>query len=159
MNKVPILMNIKTQLSAELENATHAAEQARLAATDDQSVAETQYDTLAIEASFLAHGQSQRAEQLIQAIAIIEKLMLQNECHRYIKAGSLVVLSNEQHKTQYFFIAPVGGGMTCVEGGNTIKVITPSSPLGEAMLGKEIDDDVQLKLGHKDMEYVIDELY
>ena len=68
IEKQSLINTIIEQLEAELENALQSAETARLAAIDDQSVAETQYDTLGLEASYLAHGQSERAANLITQI-------------------------------------------------------------------------------------------
>ena len=45
MNKEKLITNIISHLENALSIAKHAANEAHLAATDDQSVAETQYDT------------------------------------------------------------------------------------------------------------------
>lgn len=42
----------------------------------------------------------------------------------------------------YYYVAPSGGGLiTCVEG-KAVQVLTPQSPLGEAILGKKRGDKV-----------------
>ena len=64
MDKEKIIQDILNYLRQELSIIQEAANNAHLAATDDQSVAETQYDTLAIEASYLAEGQSRRVDEL-----------------------------------------------------------------------------------------------
>ncbi|QOL26073.1 GreA/GreB family elongation factor [Thalassotalea sp. LPB0316] len=158
MEKTPLLMQIIEQLEAELANAKQAAEQARLAAIDDQSVAETQYDTLAIEAGFLAHGQSQRVEQLSQSITLINELIKQNSLHQHVAIGSLVVLIDEQETLHYFFIAPVGGGINCQHQGKVITVITPQAPLGRLLMGKSRDDEVVLQTSTT-KSYIIEEIY
>ena len=64
-HKLQIIDLILDDLRQAYQGAMHAADQAHSAATDDQSVAETQYDTLAIEAAYLAHGQSQRHDLIV----------------------------------------------------------------------------------------------
>jgi len=66
--KAEVISKILTYLQNELASLSTAAKNAHLAAIDDQSVAETQYDTLAIEASYLAEGQSRRVEALKKSI-------------------------------------------------------------------------------------------
>ncbi len=55
---------IEGHLKSKIAEAEEAAMNAHHAAIDDQSVAETQYDTLAIEAGYLAEGQSRRIQML-----------------------------------------------------------------------------------------------
>lgn len=62
MNKQMLLDDIQEKLKLTLQAATEAAMRAYNTATDDENVAENQYDTLALEASYLAHGQAQRVE-------------------------------------------------------------------------------------------------
>ena len=132
-------------LQLALENALAAAEQARLAATDDQSVAETQYDTLSIEAGFLAHGHSQRAHELKLAINTMEKLKQVNRQSEIVEMGSLVTLVDAQDDSiKYYLIAPFGGGNTIEENNEQVIVITPKAPLSEILIGKSVDDEVLL---------------
>ncbi|WP_305844875.1 hypothetical protein [Photobacterium leiognathi] len=63
MNKQMLLDDIQEKLTLTLQAATEAAMRAYNTATDDENVAENQYDTLALEASYLAHGQAQRVEE------------------------------------------------------------------------------------------------
>jgi len=67
--------------------------------------------------------------------------------------GSLVQLEQDIAKQRWFFIAPAAGGYRCqiVERDilANITVITPKSPMGEALLGKERDDEVKLLIGTK----------
>ncbi|GLX87145.1 hypothetical protein tloyanaT_33980 [Thalassotalea loyana] len=156
MNKVPIIRQILKNLDTELANAKEAAEQARLAATDEQSVAETQYDTLAIEAGFLAHGQSQRADELIIAIESMEKLAKQDIKTDAISLGNIVTLLDENNTTHHFYMAPVAGGMTLKLEGLVVTVITPKAPLGQLLLSKHRDDEVVLTVANTTKEYIVE---
>ena len=76
INKKAIVALIVSELESELEHAVNSANDAHAAAVDDESVAETQYDTLAIEAGYLAEGQSRRVQELHAAIHSYQSLLL-----------------------------------------------------------------------------------
>jgi transcription elongation GreA/GreB family factor len=148
MNKKQILSDIFSHLEQELSATITAANNAHLAATDDQSVAETQYDTLAIEASYLAEGQSRRVTQIQQAKQALTQLVLRDfDESMSISLGALVQLAQDSDENHWFFIAPAAGGFRGQLDGNNYTVITPTSPMAKALLGKFIDDEVELMVG------------
>jgi len=148
MNKKQILSDILAQLAQELSATITAANNAHLAAIDDQSVAETQYDTLAIEASYLAEGQSRRVAEIQHAKQEISQLVLRdfNE-GAAISLGALVQLECDSSDNHWFFIAPAAGGFRGRLDGENYTVITPTSPMAEALMGKYIDDEIELMVG------------
>jgi transcription elongation GreA/GreB family factor len=148
MNKNIIISDILAHLDLELIAIKTAANNAHLAATDDQSVAETQYDTLAIEASYLAEGQSRRVDDIQNAKHAIEQLVVREFQEKMpISLSALVQLSLENNDKQWFFIAPAAGGFRGILNGQAYTVITPSSPMAKALIGKYIDDEIELMIG------------
>jgi len=148
MNKKQILSDILSHLEQELSATIIAANNAHLAATDDQSVAETQYDTLAIEASYLAEGQSRRVAEIQHAKQEIAQLTLRDfHNDTPVSLGALVQLSQDNDKNHWFFIAPAAGGFRGIFDGKSYTVITPTSPMAKALVGKYIDDEVELMIG------------
>ena len=150
-----IIEQVTAQLQQELSLALMAANNAHKAATDDQSVAETQYDTLAIEQSYLAEGQSRRVDEIKYAIQRLHSFPLEAlETKLKVAVGAVVQLEKDIDKQQWFFLAPVAGGYRCkltLESNNilNIVVITPESPLGNALVGKELDDEVNMHIAEK----------
>ena len=69
----PIIAAILHQLQQDLAVAAAASQQAHDSATHTENVPENQYDTLALEAAYLAHGQSQRIEALQHSISIYKE--------------------------------------------------------------------------------------
>ena len=131
-----------------------AANNAHKAATDKQSVAETQYDTLAIEQSYLAEGQSRRVDEIHYAIHRLQNISVAAlQPKQQINIGSVVQLEKGIAQQQWFFLAPVAGGYRCnfVVQDSTINVviITPEAPLGAAMMGKVLDDEINIKIAQK----------
>ena len=150
-----IIEQVTAQLQQELSLALMAANNAHKAATDDQSVAETQYDTLAIEQSYLAEGQSRRVDEIKYAIQRLHSFPLEAlETKLKVAVGAVVQLEKDIDKQQWFFLAPVAGGYRCkltLANNNilNIVVITPESPLGNALVGKELDDEVNMQIAEK----------
>ena len=147
-NKKQLVDLVVTALSKELQQAIDAANEAHAAAVDDHSVAETQYDTLAIEASYLAEGQSKRVIEFQHAIDAYKRLdIVEFNNDSYIALGALVQLSADIDTNHWFFIGPAAGGFRCQLDQINITVITPKSPMGMACLGKQQDDDIEIMLG------------
>lgn len=148
--KEQIVSELLKHLNQDLATLLNAANNAHLAAIDDQSVAETQYDTLAIEASYLAEGQSRRVQELKAAITAIQALKI-TESEQVI-VGSLVQLFSDVQQNHWFFIALAGAGFRCEIEQHKITIITPHSPLGQALMGKHCDDELILQLGNNHRE-------
>jgi len=147
MNKsllIPIIINY---LQKELTNCELAAANAHLAATDDQSIAETQYDTLAIESAYLAEGQSKRIIEFKAAILAFQQLSLDKVANNIVALGSVVQLNEDVKCNHRFFIAPAAAGYRFSIDDENFTVITPNSPMGVALLGKQVDDEIELSIG------------
>ncbi len=146
MNKAQLLQIIQQQLQQDLLIAQAAMQDAVSAATDKENIPENQYDTLALEASYLAHGQSRRVAECEAKLASYQKLSRHISMCQKVESGAYVVLrdANEQQKT--FFIAPDGAGMKVDWHGDCVVVISLLSPLGRALQGKELGDECSLEL-------------
>jgi hypothetical protein len=68
--------------------------------------------------------------------------------------SSLVTLRHGSTEAWYF-IAPQGGGLVMRVEGQPVQVITPNSPLGEALLGKRAGDRVRVQTRGGEREYVV----
>ena len=153
MNKALLIFNILQYLEQELAHCKLAANNAHLAAIDDQSVAETQYDTLAIESAYLAEGQSRRIAEFESAIDDFQQLAVQRvitkkETLKTVVLGSAVQLADDLKCGNWFFIAPAAAGYRLSIDEKNFTVITPKSPMGHALLNKEVDDEIEVVLGN-----------
>jgi len=146
--KQKLIDEIIAYLHTELLLAMEAANNAHSAAVDDQSVAETQYDTLAIEASYLAEGQSKRVLEYQQALNAYQVLALPTlNQNSVITLGTLIQLAKDSACQHWFFIGPYAGGFRSTITNQQITVITPQSPMAKALLGKQQGDDIEIILG------------
>ncbi|WP_448567141.1 hypothetical protein [Thalassotalea ganghwensis] len=156
MDKQALVNQLIKHLEEELAVAIQAANDARAASTDEQSVAETQYDTLAIEAGYLAEGQAKRAQQLkidIEAIKSLPTRALSED--EAITLGALVQLHNDANNYLWYLIAPAGAGYSTMLGDDQITFITPKSPLGQQLVDAYLGDEVQLVAGHQQLSFEI----
>lgn len=132
-DKAIFVATLRAQLSAELEAVERVAAMARDEVSSDQTKQEGQYDTRATEASYLARGQAWRIEELRRIVGWFGHFDPSATYDR-VAIGALVAVETE--RTELLFLAPVGGARVEVEGA-VVRVISPSSPLGQALMGLE----------------------
>ncbi len=153
MDKERLIKKIIGQLVEELEAYFRAAHVAHAESTHEQSKAENKYDTRALEASYLAHGQARQAAELEAAIAAFENMEARSfGVNDPIGIGALVELEDAGQRT-FYFIAANAGGMELQHEKKEVLVITPKSPLGQQLQGKKEGDLVQLSLGRASTKY------
>lgn len=170
LNKQQLLNTLLEEIEKSLSIATRAANDAKDLATHEQSKPETQYDTVGLEASYLAHGQSQRVAELKLALLQWKKLtgVIINSDNP-IEFGSLIQLKNDNDDSSssktnvnndgsWFLLGPAMGGLKLKQNGHLITVITDSSPLGKLVIGKYLDDEITLTLLGKKIDYEIVEI-
>ncbi|WP_286233782.1 GreA/GreB family elongation factor [Thalassotalea sediminis] len=148
--KMTVKQALLDNLKLILNDVKQAAEKAHLAAIDEQSVAETQYDTLAIEAAYLAEGYSRRINELSQAITLVSHLSVEQT--ETIQLGALVKLAGQSVD---YFIAPAGAGITFTIESINIAVLSPQSPIGKAMLSHEAGDVITVTINQKEVVYEV----
>lgn len=160
MNKNKLITKVMEHLTSQLLEAQTAAENAHKAATDEQSVAETQYDTLAIESAYLAEGQSRRILEFKLAIQAYENLVLQSFTDEdAIALSAMVQLAADKLQKHWFFIGPKNGGFRIDIDDEVVTIITPLSPMGKALVGKYVEDEITLQRGKNKMKDSVIRIY
>ena len=155
INKQQLLSELIQQLNHKLIETENAANQAHKGAIDDQSIAETQYDTLAIESSYLAEGHSKRVLELKSDISLINTLKSQtSNDSAEVGLGSIVVLESES-SSRLFLMSPAAGGTLVMQNNQSITVITPKLPLGQKLWQKSVDDECEITESGNPIEYWI----
>lgn len=139
---------ILDRLQADLALARRAALSAHEAATHEENIAENRYDTLGLEASYLAAGQARRVEEIRQALGAWENLRLRPfDARQGIRLGSLVWLADERGGEQCLFLGPDGAGLKVGLDGQEVRVISPRAPLGQRLIGCGPGAQVELRIG------------
>ncbi|MFJ4066575.1 transcription elongation factor GreAB [Pseudomonas sp. NPDC089996] len=145
MDKATLLARIVAALETDMEALRRAAQTAYEAATAEENIAENKYDTLGLEASYLATGQARRTAEIRQALLTYQQLLLRAyDPARGVQVSNLVTLEDEDGGRRLLFLGPEAAGLKIGEGDGLVTVITPRSPLGQQLAGKKIDDEVSL---------------
>ncbi len=145
MDKFLLQQHVLERLAEDLRQAEQAARTAHETATHEENVAENKYDTLGLEAAYLATGQARRADAIRQAIADWRQFRPRPyDASKGIQLGALVCLVDSHDKQQQLFLGPKGGSMTLVSGTQLVQVISTDAPLARAMLGKCEGDEVSI---------------
>jgi len=161
MDKTQLLQLIIAQLTHDLSVQFNAALAAHEASTHEENIPDNKYETLALEASYVAQGQANRAQEIRRALDTYKQLTLQQfDDSSAIGLTALVTLTGEGDTSRTFFIGPLEGGMKLTDSltGTEITVITPASPLGRDLIGRGVGDLVRLRVGTGDREFEIAEV-
>lgn len=146
MDKFLLQQQVLKQLAEDLQQAEQAVRAAHETATHEENVAENKYDTLGLEAAYLATGQARRAEAIRQAMVDWRRFRPRPyDAIKGIELGSLVCLIDADDKQQQLFLGPNGGSMQLVSGAQLVQVISSEAPLARAMLGKCEGDEVSMQ--------------
>jgi transcription elongation GreA/GreB family factor len=152
IDKAALRAELLQTLNDALETARAAHAAAVAGATDEEARPENDKDTRGLEQSYLARGQAQRVAELEAAVGEVGALVLRTFGERDRVALGALVTVEEDGREHRFFLAPHGGGTVLADGA---QVVTPLSPLGRALLGRRIDDEVEVQLPGKLRGFVI----
>lgn len=147
MDKFVLRQQVLERLADDLTQAEQAVLVAHEAATHEENIAENKYDTLGLEAAYLATGQARRAEAIRQAMVKWRHFHPSPyDASKGIQLGAVVCLVDSDDKRQQLFLGPDGGSMKLVSGAQFVQVISCEAPLGRAVLGKREGDEVSLQV-------------
>lgn len=147
---------LRTELVAQLAEALAIAQAAHAAAvegaTSDEARPENDKDTRGLEQSYLARGQALRVAELEAAVKDTSAMALRVFTARERVALGALVIADEAEAQHRFFLAPHGGGSVLA---GDVQVVTPSSPLGRALVGTREGDEIEVRLPGKLRSFVI----
>lgn len=154
-DKHKLVQSFISQLETELATLEASIKATREEATHEESKPENEYDTRALETGYLVKAQSKRildAKEMLSALKHMNLKVFSDEMP--IESSALIELQF-QNKLHWFLYLPTGGGATLEFEGTKIQVLTPTSPLGEALLGLKVGDDALVENGNDVKEYEI----
>jgi transcription elongation GreA/GreB family factor len=148
MDKYLLQQQVLERLAEDLLQVEEAARVAHETATHEENIAENKYDTLGLEAAYLATGQARRAEAIREAMAAWRQFRPRpHDAGKGIQLGALVCLVDAGNQQQQLFLGPGGGSMKLESGAQPVQVISSDAPLGRALLGKCEGDEVSIQVG------------
>ena len=156
MDKFLLQQQVLERLADDLLQAEQAAQAAHDTATHEENIAENKYDTLGLEAAYLATGQARRAEAIRQAMAHWRQFRPGSyDASKGIQLGALVVLVDADDKQHHLFLGPNGGSMKLHSGVQLVQVISSEAPLARAMLGKCEGDEVSIQIASSRQQFEV----
>lgn len=150
MDKRRLVETIQAHLAEELATLVQAAKAAYEAATHEESKAEDAHDTRGLEASYLAGAQAQRAAELQSQLLMWKHLPIREYGPEDVACPAALIELEFQggpgrSTRAFYFIAPQGGGLVTRVDGHPVQVITPNSPMGEALMGRKEGELVEVE--------------
>lgn len=155
MNKHKLVDAICEKLEADLVVLKDAARATYDAATNEESKPENEYDTRALEASYLAGAQAKRVGEIEELIFVFKNLEIKNFKNTDAILSTALVEVELENKKSFVFLMSKGGGITLNIDSFTVQIITPHAPLGEALLGLKVGDTAIVESAKKIFEYDI----
>ena len=153
VDKGALVRELLQAVEHDLEVMVAAHKEAAAGATHAESRAEDPKDMRSTEVSYLARGQAARVAELREAAATLRVFRPRSYApDAAIGLGAVVELEDDEGEGRRVFLAPAGAGADL---SGEILVITPQSPLGQALAGREIDDEVELTVKGSQRSYTV----
>ncbi len=150
LSKVEVLTCFLEHVSGEIVALTASARAAHQAATHEESKAEDRHDTFAIEASYLAAGQSVRVMELEKFRTELEGYLTGTRESEIVAPGSLLSYESDG-VVHWVLMAKSGGGVRTTldqreQGAISVQILSTISPLGSELLGLRAGDEVEVEI-------------
>ncbi len=155
MNKQNLIKSICVKLEADLRVLQDAARATYDAATNEESKPENEYDTRALEASYLAGAQAKRVGEIEELLFVFKNLEIKSFSNSDSILSTALVEVESEDKKSFVFLMSKGGGIQLNIDSMAVQIITPHSPLGEALLGLKVGDVAVVESSKKVLEYEV----
>ncbi len=145
IDKAQLVARLRELLEADLQLITQGQLEAQAGATHQEAKAEGDKDMRSTETSYLARGLAKRVSELRASIAQLSSFRPRSfDGDSPLGLGALVRVENDEGETSSYFLSPSGGGITVALAADKVLVVTPSSPIGRALIGRQAGDEVEL---------------
>ncbi len=156
MDKRALLQRVLDDIESEINTLLAAAKATHEGATHEESRPENDKDTRALEASYLARGQAKRVEEMQETHTRLRFVQVRDFTDDdTVGVSALVTVEDEEEQEHTYFLVPVGGGRSLTTDEGEITVLTTGSPLGRALVGAQVDDEVVVQIGKRKRELLV----
>lgn len=133
------------RLQREFETVAAAQKATQEGATHEEAKPENDKDTRALEQSYLARGQAERVLSLKTDVGLLSQLNVRAYSEdQKVGLGALVKVEDDEGLERLYLLAPAGAGERLESTLGELKVVTPGSPLGRALLGQRLGEDFEM---------------
>ena len=158
MDKGYLIEQLAQHLRETARTARIAMEAANTEAREGATPAERREDSrVAQENSGLARGHRQRLERATSELGMLERFRPPRFAAKSPVAVGAIVEVEDGAEGRTLFLAPVGAGveLTGPGGDGYLSVVTPSSPIGRAVLGRRVGDVVEVIVNGEATEWTL----
>jgi transcription elongation GreA/GreB family factor len=152
MDKADLVAQLIRHLRASAVDAEAQMAAASTEAREGATPAEKREDArVALEQGSIARGQQQRLQRARADLALLDGFAPRPlPPSAEVEMGAVVEVDSET-MGRTFFLAPAGAGieLTGPGGDGYLSVVTPSSPVGRAVLGCVVGDVVEVAIGNE----------
>lgn len=147
LDKEALIGALRMRVESQLGRLTRSQHASQAGAAHEEARAEHPKDTRATEASYLARGLAERVAQLQRAAARLAEFHAAAFAETdAIALGALVGVEDDHGRESVHFLVPAAGGEKIEVGEQVVHAVTPDSPLGREIVGRERDEDFELDL-------------
>jgi Transcription elongation factor, GreA/GreB, C-term len=144
IDKRALIDELRTRLEEERATTTRIALEAAAAVTHEDNKPENDKDMRSTEASYIARGQAERAREVERSLGLLSAMHVR-EFGPDDKIAATALVELQCGKTQMMcFVLPVGGGQRVRSGDVEVQVVTPTSPLGKALMGLSEGEEAEV---------------
>jgi len=154
LDKARVIGALRRSLKDEVDALVAVTAAARDEATGEESRPENEYDTRALEASYLAAGQGERLEELLRVQAWVAQV--DPRPVDVAEEGALLAIS-VGGRPRVVLLAPRGGPQATIDG-VTVQMISVESPLGQALRGLRAGDANEIETPRGDEEVEVESI-
>lgn len=155
MNKKGLIEHIRVELEKDLAIMMESQKTTVEGMTGEESKPENEYDTRGLEASYLARGQAKRINDIRELLLLLKHIEVKNFGPDQGISATALVEVEWNGKVSLLLMMPQGGGFNVTFEGKKIQIVTPSSPLGEALVGQKEGGVALVEQGPQVREYEI----
>jgi len=156
VDKWTLVSQMVADLHREIADLQKSYEHAKDTKAVSPGRMQSRYDTMGVEAAWLADSLANNIEEKRRSVAALQSLNLATPKHRVV-LGSVVGIGPEYGDAEaYYFIVPSSGGNRYRVDGvpGDVLAITVHAPVAQAMIGTSLGDYVDVRRDRVDADVI-----
>ena len=154
-DKTKLLAAVLRIVEAEIEHLQTGLAHARHAKLEAPGRMQSRYDTMGIEAGWVADGLVKTLGEKQESLRLLTQFQFPTETKR-VGLGSLVGIGSRNGLPQdFYFVLPGAGGASITWENNEISIVTPQAPIARKISGKIFGDEIILDPLKKESQVIL----
>lgn len=157
VDKSKILQQVIDLIEEEVVRLRAGYEQARKTSIEAPGRMQSRYDTMGIEAGWVAGGLAKNLNEKMEALRVLRQIRLP-DAPELGALGCIIGIGPKNGSIRsFYFILPVAGGISIPLQGTkfTLQTVTPPTPVGRGLIGKSPGDKVTVLKDKKKSDVIL----